>query len=81
MTADQDVGVPSGSPKPANEAEQRKVTEVREMQALVRQRAPEGKTTSKADMMAILNSFGADWSIKLPTYTLAINTMDQGVGP
>ncbi|KAK3309256.1 uncharacterized protein B0T15DRAFT_391441 [Chaetomium strumarium] len=51
--------------RPATEAEKQKVEEVREMQALIRQRVDTGKSPSLADMHAIL--------------TMAVNTMDQGV--
>lgn len=67
------------SPRPATEAEQQKVREVREMQALIRRRIGVGKSPSSSDMQAILTTFGADWSTRLPTYSLAANTMDQGV--
>lgn len=63
----------------ATEAEKQKVEEVREMQALIRGRVGAGKSPSSADMHAILQTFGPNWPAKLPTYTLAANTMDQGV--
>ena len=81
MTAHLDNGAPAWSPRPASESEQRRVAEVREMQALVRESVGEGRSPSQADMMGILTSFGADWSARLPTYQLAVNTMDQGVRP
>jgi hypothetical protein len=67
------------SPRPATEAEKQKVQEIREIQALIRQRVGVGKSPSSADMQAILPTFGGNWVEKLPTYTLATNTMDQGV--
>lgn len=67
------------SPRPATEAEQRRVDEVREMQALIQRRVGVGKSPSSGDMRAILTTFGADWPTRLATYTLAANTMDQGV--
>jgi hypothetical protein len=65
--------------RPATEAEKKRVEEVREMQALIRLRVGAGKSPSLTDMQAIIRSFGQDWSEKLPTYDLAVNTMDQGV--
>ena len=67
------------SPRPATEAEQQRVKEVREMQALIRRRIGVGKSPSSGDMQAILATFGADWVTRIPTYSLAANTMDQGV--
>ncbi|KAK0659434.1 hypothetical protein QBC41DRAFT_287127 [Cercophora samala] len=65
--------------RPATEAEQQKVDEVRKIQNLVRQRVGAGKSPSSADMQAILKNFGPKWPAMLPVYTLATNTMDQGV--
>ena len=65
--------------RPATEAEQQKVKEVREMQALIRRRIGVGRQPTSGDMQAILTTSGADWAGKLPTYFLAVNTMDQGV--
>ena len=79
--SDLDNGAPTWSPRPASEGEESRVADVREMQALVRQRVAEGTSPSKADMMAIVTSFGAEWDTKMETYTLAINTMNQGVRP
>lgn len=67
------------SPRPANEAEKKKVEEVRQMQALVRDRVGVGKSPSTSDMQAILKTFGPNWVSKMSLYTLAINTVDQGV--
>lgn len=67
------------SPRPATEAEQQMIGKVREMQGAVRQRIGAGKSPSSADMQAILSSYGPDWTSHVQTYTLAINTMDQGV--
>ncbi|KAK5732154.1 hypothetical protein LTR17_010731 [Elasticomyces elasticus] len=57
------------------------VDEVRRMQELVRARVGAGKSPTRDDTHAIMTSFGADWAEKLDTYTLALNTMDQGVRP
>ncbi|KAH6845738.1 hypothetical protein B0I37DRAFT_447581 [Chaetomium sp. MPI-CAGE-AT-0009] len=65
--------------RPATEAEKQKVEEVREIQGLVRQKIGAGKSPSTADMQTILMTFGPNWSTKLPIYTLATNTIDQGV--
>jgi hypothetical protein len=67
------------SPRPATEAEQKRVQEVREMQAAIRRRVGAGRSPSSGDMRAILVSFGDAWVARLPTYNLAVNTMDQGV--
>ncbi|KAK3378682.1 hypothetical protein B0T24DRAFT_137668 [Lasiosphaeria ovina] len=65
--------------RPATEAEKQEVEEVREIQALIRLRVGAGKSPSSADMQAILKTFGPNWPAKLQTYTLAANTIDQGV--
>ncbi|KAK5685789.1 hypothetical protein LTR17_026933, partial [Elasticomyces elasticus] len=57
------------------------VDEVRQMQELVRARVGAGKSPTRDDTHAIMTSFGAHWAEKLDTYTLALNTMDQGVRP
>ena len=67
------------SPRPATEAEKQKVEEFKEIQALIRRRVRAGTSPSSADMQAILMTFGPNWATKLPTYSLATNTMDQGV--
>lgn len=79
MNASMDDSSLARSLRPATEAEQQMVTEVREMQALIRRRIGVGKSPSSGDMQAILTTFGADWVTRLPIYTLAANTMDQGV--
>lgn len=67
------------SPRPATDAEQQVIGKAREMQDAVRRRIGAGKSPSAADMQAVLSSYGSDWISHLQTYTLAINTMDQGV--
>lgn len=67
------------SPRPATDAEQQMIGKVREMQDAVRRRIGAGKSPSSADMQAILSSYGPDWTSHIQTYTLAVNTMDQGV--
>ncbi|KAF2452151.1 hypothetical protein P171DRAFT_516023 [Karstenula rhodostoma CBS 690.94] len=79
MAADLDNGAPAWSPRPPSESEQRKVDEVRKMQSAIRERVGAGKSPSKDDMQAILMSFGSNWVEYLALYTLASNTMDQGV--
>ncbi|KAK0647174.1 hypothetical protein B0T16DRAFT_329764 [Cercophora newfieldiana] len=64
--------------RPATDAEKQKVEEVREMQALIRKRVGPGKSPTSVDMEAIRKEFKSNWSDKLPIYTLAKNTMDQG---
>ncbi|KAK3356726.1 hypothetical protein B0T25DRAFT_138465 [Lasiosphaeria hispida] len=65
--------------RPATEAEQQRVKEIREMQELIRRRVGAGKSPTSGDMHAILTAAGSDWVSRIPTYTLAANTMDQGV--
>ncbi|KAK3903551.1 hypothetical protein C8A05DRAFT_43218 [Staphylotrichum tortipilum] len=79
MNAWMDDGSLIPSPRPATEAEQQRVKKVKEMQALIQRRIGVGKSPSSGDMQAILANFGANWSTELATYTLAKNTMDQGV--
>lgn len=67
------------SPRPATDAEQRRITEVKEMQETIRRRVGAGRRPSKQDMMTILTASGPNWTGKLSIYTLAANTMDQGV--
>ncbi|KAK5132907.1 hypothetical protein LTR08_008353 [Meristemomyces frigidus] len=76
-----DTDAPVRLPRPARETEQRKVDEVKAMQTRVRQRMGSRKEPNNADMMAVLDAFGAQWSDILPVYNLAMNTMDQGVWP
>lgn len=79
MNAWMDDGSLIPSPRPATEAEQQRVKKVKEMQALIQQRIGVGKSPSSGDTQAILANFGANWSTELATYTLAVNTMNQGV--
>ncbi|KAK4135801.1 hypothetical protein BT67DRAFT_433216 [Trichocladium antarcticum] len=65
--------------RPATKAEEQRVEEVRELQTLIRRRVGAGKSPSGSDMQAILSTFGADWVRRIPAYTMAVNTMDQGV--
>jgi len=79
MIAEFDNGAPSWSPRLATEAEQRKVGEVREMQARVRRQLGDRKEPSSQDMKAILTGMGGGWVDKLPVYQLAVSTVDQSV--
>ncbi|KAJ4351373.1 uncharacterized protein N0V89_006713 [Didymosphaeria variabile] len=74
-----DAGAPSWSPRPPSDSEQQKITEVRKMQSVIRERVGAGKSPSMDDMKAILMPYGAEWAGILPLYQLAVNTMDQGV--
>ncbi|KAK4214357.1 hypothetical protein QBC37DRAFT_387240 [Rhypophila decipiens] len=65
--------------RPATEPEKERLKEVRDMQALIVQKVGPGKAPSSADRQAILQGLGPMWVTKLQTYTLALNTMDQGV--
>lgn len=51
------------------------------MQEQIRQRVSVGKSPSPGDMQSILRAAGGDWIARLGTYTLALNTTDQGVPP
>jgi len=79
MNSFMDDGFSVRSLRPAREAEKKQVDEVKEMQALIQHRVGVGKSPSSADMQAILKTFGGDWVARISTYTLATNTMDQGV--
>lgn len=67
------------SPRPATESEKQVITQVKEMQDVVRRKIGAGKSPSSSDMQVILSSYGPTWTSHLQTYMLAINTMDQGV--
>ncbi|KAF2398897.1 hypothetical protein EJ06DRAFT_544006 [Trichodelitschia bisporula] len=68
------------APRPATEAEENMIKEVRQIQAMIRNRVGVGKSPSTNDMKAIIvEAFGANWVDKLPVYQLATNTIDQGV--
>lgn len=60
-------------------AEQRKTKEVKEMQEAIPRHVGAGRQPGSQDMVAILTAFGPNCTEKLPIYTLAVNTMDQGV--
>ncbi|KAK4501902.1 hypothetical protein PRZ48_007711 [Zasmidium cellare] len=81
MNSRLDNGAPSWSPRPAGDDEKQKIVEVREMQSKIRERVGNGRSPSRDDMREILMSFGAAWDQKAEVYTLALNTMDQGVAP
>ncbi|KAJ0162667.1 hypothetical protein CTA2_4206 [Colletotrichum tanaceti] len=75
-----DTDIPR-SPRPATEAEHKKLRDIREMQEAIGNKIGAGKSPQRDDMKTILSSFGPNWPTKLPLYTLALNTMDQGVNP
>ncbi len=79
--ASMDVGAPTYDPRPATPDEQICIDQVREMQAKVRGRLGNRLEPAKDDMMAILMQYGANWDQMLSTYTVAVNTMNQGVTP
>ena len=61
-----DEGAPTRAPRPASQAEQTKINQVKEMQTRIRQRLGNRTDPTNADMMAILTAFGAQWDIMLP---------------
>jgi len=67
------------APRPASAEETAKIRSVREMQHKIRAHLGSRKEPTTQDMQTVLNSYGADWSALLQIYTLAVNTMDQGV--
>ncbi|KAK3374335.1 hypothetical protein B0T24DRAFT_667390 [Lasiosphaeria ovina] len=71
----------NASPRPATEAEQKMVKEVRDIQEQIRKRRAKGKPPSQEDMFAILWPItGRNWEAKYPVFVLARNTMvDPGV--
>lgn len=62
--------------RPADEAEKQMMGQVREMQAMIRQRFA-ARSPSLADMQAIVKSFGNAWKEGVRVYIMALNTMDQ----
>lgn len=74
-----DEGLPSRSPRPANDAEKEKLQRVRDMQAAIKSHLGSRKEPTVQDMQAVLAGMGQDWDTSLPIYQLAVNTMDQGV--
>lgn len=76
-----DNGGPSWSPRPASDEEQTRIGEIRAIQDAIRQRQRAGSSRfpDPTEMMAIFYSFDMRWTEKLPTYKLAVITMDQGV--
>ncbi|KAF2092664.1 hypothetical protein NA57DRAFT_82032 [Rhizodiscina lignyota] len=79
MHASDDRDAPTPSPRPASAEEEKKIQEVRDMQAAVKRRLGNRKEPTNDDIVAILTGQGENWPDKLPLYQLAINTMDQGV--
>ncbi|KAF6819447.1 hypothetical protein CPLU01_13039 [Colletotrichum plurivorum] len=70
---------PERAPRPATDAEQRRITLVRDMQEKIRQRVGAGKKPSDSDMQVILKSYGHNWTEHMETYQLAADTMKQGL--
>lgn len=67
------------SPRPASSEEMARVQTVRAMQQAIRTRLGARREPTSQDIMPVLMTFGGDWATMLPTYQLAVNTMDQGV--
>lgn len=67
------------SPRPASVEETAKIQTVREIQRAIRTRVGTSRRPNSQDMAAILPTFGENWPAMLPDYSLAVNTMDQGV--
>lgn len=65
--------------RPATEAENREVEQVRQLQALIRQRVGVGRSPSEEDKEAILEMmFGGDSAETELLYNQALRTMDGG---
>jgi hypothetical protein len=79
MSSPMDEGAPTWALRPATPAEQTEIDEARRLQTQIRQRLGGRQSPSNNDMQAVLSQYGANWPMMLPKYTLAINTMDQGV--
>jgi hypothetical protein len=82
--AQQDKDAPSpSSPRPATTVEPQKIAKIRKVQDKIRQVPGAGKTPSDYEMMAVLCDMdGGDWKnchLNIPTYHLAVDSMDQGV--
>ncbi|KAK1826650.1 hypothetical protein QBC39DRAFT_363978 [Podospora conica] len=67
------------SPRPPTSDEQFIVDEVRAIQVVIRKKVPAGKAPAWAVTQKILESLGPEWITMMPSFTLAMNTMDQGV--
>ncbi|KAK0701892.1 hypothetical protein B0T26DRAFT_877162 [Lasiosphaeria miniovina] len=69
--------------RPATEAEQERVKEVRDIQERIRKRRAEGEPPSQEDTLAILWPIsGRNWEAKYPAFVLARKTMmDLGIVP
>jgi hypothetical protein len=74
-----DEDSPSWSPRPANDVEEEKLQNVKDMQSAIRSHLGSRKEPTVRDMQAVLSSMGQDWTTALPIYQLAVNTIDQGV--
>jgi hypothetical protein len=70
------------SVRPADEDEAKTVQEVRKYQDIIAARYPPGSEIPSNSVQQFIPMLGPDWPSKLELFTLAQNTMDQGVrGP
>ena len=74
-----DASAPLRAPRPAIPGEEEIIKQVREIQKVLRQRMGTRKQLDNGDMMFMIGRFGDRWNQMMPVYTLAINSMDQGV--
>lgn len=74
-----DESAPSISLRPANDAEEEMLEEVRDIQEKARAHLGSRKKPTSDDMQEILASFGSFWFQQMPAYMQAVNNMDQGV--
>ena len=65
--------------RPATEAEQQKIEEVRKMQAIIKGGISAGKSPSEGDTEDIRTDFAEDWHVQLMVWCLALDSMDQSV--
>ncbi|KAK1658787.1 hypothetical protein BDP55DRAFT_637592 [Colletotrichum godetiae] len=65
--------------RPPSQTEQETMKEVREIQRKSEQKIGVGCSPDSGVMREILMTMGPNWPEKMHLYTLAINTMDQGV--
>ncbi|KAK1655031.1 hypothetical protein BDP81DRAFT_308743 [Colletotrichum phormii] len=65
--------------RPPSQTEQETMKEVREIQKKVQRKIGVGNSPDSGVMREILMTMGPNWPEKMHLYTLAINTMDQGV--
>ncbi|EXF80221.1 hypothetical protein CFIO01_11419 [Colletotrichum fioriniae PJ7] len=68
---------PTRAVRPPTDAEKKTLTEVREIQEIVRQKFGTGRIPDAIDMQDVLKTLGPDWPERMHLYMLAINSMGQ----